>query len=131
MIRNPEVEAAIAERTQVFVDAYAAGDAALLVSSYFVEDEDGPTAYPPGSQPVAGRAALIAMFSDQMQGAPRIRLETLQVTGSDSVASEVGRAHLTLADGTLATGRYVVCWIATAAGWRARTDFFAADGWSD
>lgn len=126
-----DVEAAIADRTRMFVDAYCRGDADLLVASYFVEDMDGPAAYPPGQRPVEGCAALITMFRDQMLAAPQIRLETLHITASDMVACEVGRAHLTLMDGMAATGRYIVCWIATGDGWRAKTDFFAADGWTD
>ena len=132
MLGHEDTIAAIAERTRLFTEAYRAADPVLLVASYFVEDEDGPVAYPPGGiPPVKGREALIAMFSEQMRDVSDIRLETLEVTASGGVASEVGRAHLTLAEGASATGRYVVCWIATAKGWRAKSDFFAIDGWLD
>jgi len=124
--------AAIDERSRLFERAYGAGDAAGLVAGYFAADEYRPRACPPGGvPPVEGHAALVSMFTGMFAGAPAIALETLDVTASDSVAFELGRARLTLADGSTATGRFTVCWIATPQGWRAKIDFFAQDGWED
>lgn len=131
MSTGSDARAAIAERSRMFEDAYRAGDAARLVTSYFVGEADQPTAFPPGSAPIRGRDGLIAMFSGMIAGVPNIRLETLDVVASDTVAHEVGRAHLTTTEGASNTGRYTVCWINTADGWRAKYDFFAEDGWTD
>ncbi len=123
---------AIEEKSRLFEKFYAANDAAGLVEAYFVKDEDSPLASPPGGvAPVRGRTALVAMFTGMIPDAPAIRLETLEVNASNDTAFELGRAHLTLPDGTEVKGRYTVCWQQRAGDWRAKIDFFAADGWED
>jgi ketosteroid isomerase-like protein len=123
---------AIAARSRAFEQAYAAGDAAALVAAYFVDDALAPMACPPGGQaPVIGRAALVAMFNDMFAAMPHIRLQTEQLVVDQAQAFELGRAHLTAADGAPATGRYTVCWLKTHDEWRAKVDFFAEDGWAD
>lgn len=126
------VAQAIAERARFFERAYAAADAASLVDGYFATDDHGPMALPPGATPpVRGRKALKQMFAGMIPEMPVIRLETVELVASDAVASETGRAFLTGKDGSQNIGRFVVCWIMTSEGWRAKTDFFAEDGWPD
>lgn len=126
------VEQSIAEKSRIFEEAYNGRDARRLVEEYFAPDEDAPTAYPPGgSRPVTGRAALIELFTVMIPGAPKIRLETLEVVTSGTVAYEVGRAFLTTAEGFEVFGRYTGCWIDSSQGWRVKADFFADDGWRD
>ncbi len=123
---------AIAERNRVFESRFAASDARGLVESYFVEDAGGPMASPPGGMSlVRGRSALVALFTLQFKDARAIRLETIELNASDTIAHELGRAHSQLRSGDSAIGRYVVLWVRTSAGWRAKIDFFAGDGWSD
>lgn len=120
---------AIEEKSRYFERCYNSNDPAGLVEGYFAEDAEGPTASPPvGQVPVRGRAALIGMFTAMIPDAPRIQLELIDLIVSDNVAYEFGRAHLTLADGTQVKGRYTVGWIKREE-WRAKIDFFAADGW--
>jgi ketosteroid isomerase-like protein len=127
-----DIRAAVEARSRQFEDAYRAGDAERLVTSYFTADRDEPMAFPPGGQgPVRGRAALIAMFSGMIPEMPSIRLELVELVTSEALAFEVGRAHLSAPDGTVATGRYTVCWQNVSGDWRARVDFFAQDGWAD
>lgn len=127
-----EAQAAIAARSRAFEQAYAAGDATALVTTYFVDDALAPMACPPGGQaPVRGRAALIAMFSGMFAAMPKIRLHTDTLVVDQAQAFELGRAHLTSADGTHITGRYTVCWLKSQGEWRAKVDFFAEDGWND
>lgn len=126
------VARAVDERSRFFEQAYCGGDAQSLVEGYFASDDHEPMALPPGGHPpVRGREALRALFAGMVVDVPSIRLETLALTASDVLASEVGRAFLTSADGTQTVGRYVVCWVNTDDGWRAKTDFFAEDGWVD
>jgi len=126
------VAEAIAERSRRFETAYGAADANALVEAYFAGDSHGPMALPPGgSPPVRGRASLKAMFAGMFADAPKIRLETVELVASDTVATEIGRAFLTTRDGVDVIGRYVVCWVLTSDGWRAKVDFFAQDGWAD
>lgn len=122
---------AIAALSRHFETAYRAGDARALVEGYFAPDDLSPAAFPPGTAPVRGRAALIALFDGMFAGAPDIRLEAIEVTAADGLAFEVGRAHLTGAGGEQNVGRYTVCYILSAEGWRAKTDFFTTDGWTD
>jgi len=132
MSPSTNVATAIEERSRYFEEAYCSGDAERLVDGYFADDEHRPMALPPGGHPpVCGRAALKAMFAGMVAEVPTIRLETVDLTASDVIASEIGRAFLTSHDGTQAVGRYFVCWVNTADGWRAKTDFFASDGWVD
>jgi len=121
----------IAKRNRMFEEAYNSGDARRLVESYFAPEAQAPFAVPPGAPPVRGRANLTGMFSAMFSDTPKIQLETVEVTASDEVTFELGRAYLSNADGSKVTGRYVVCWVATDDGWRAKTDFFAGDGWDD
>lgn len=131
MAETDTVRTAVEAQSRYFEECYNAGDAQGLVSGYFVEDADEPMACPPASTPLRGRAALTAMFSGMFQSAPTIRLETLEVVGSDSVAYELGRAHLGLVDGGTGIGRYTVCWVNRGGEWRAKVDFFTEDGWAD
>ncbi|EJL30766.1 hypothetical protein PMI01_02989 [Caulobacter sp. AP07] len=125
-------KAAIAARSRLFEQAYGAGDAEKLVSDYFVEDGLEPIACPPGgTPPIGGRGNLVAMFTGMFADAPKIRLETETLRVSPVQAFEVGRAFLTLADGSGAIGRYTVCWVKSGEDWRAAVDFFAQDGWAN
>ena len=125
------VRAAIEDRSRQFEAAYRRGDARALVQSYFVEDALGPMASPPGGQPpVRGRAALIEMFTGMFAGIPEVRLQIVELVPQGDGAFELGRAALTAADGTRIHGRYTVCWLRVNDGWRAKIDFFAADGWA-
>lgn len=129
---NEETAAAIARQSRKFEAAYAAADSNALVDGYFAADADNPTAYPPGgTAPVSGRAALKALFAGMFVDVPVIRLELVDLLVSDTLATEIGLAHLTTRDGSKVKGRYVVCWIRTGEGWRAKVDFFAEDGWAD
>ena len=109
---------------------FAAQDAEALVVGYFLPDADGPMASPPGSQPlVKGRTALVSLFRAQFAAVRSIRLETVCLETSGSLAFELGKAHLSLASGDPATGRYTVLWKEANGEWRAKIDFFAEDGW--
>lgn len=127
-----DTKASIIGMARVFEDSYNAGDAQGLVDAYFASDDFTPYASPPGGSPPArGRAALVELYAGMMPDIPRIELETIDVVIDGTLAYEVGRSHLTLADGRPSKGRYVVCWLHTPDGWRAKIDFFAADGWVD
>jgi ketosteroid isomerase-like protein len=120
----------IERRSRAFERHFSAREADRLVAGYFVADELEPLASPPGgSPPVAGRAGLTAMFSAQFTMFKAIRLEAVRIEVSATQAFELGRAHLALNESGEALGRYTVLWVKTADGWRAKIDFFAADGW--
>jgi ketosteroid isomerase-like protein len=124
------MRAAIEYRSRLFEQAYLKGNARALVESYFVEDALGPLASPPGGQPlVRGHRALIELFSGMFAAIPEVRLSIIELIPQGDGAFELGRAKLTGADGARMDGRYTVCWLKVSDGWRARIDFFAADGW--
>ena len=126
-----EVRRAVEARTRAFESAFNGRDAAGLVAAYFVSDALEPMACPPGASPVRGRAALIGMYSAQMAAVATIRLELIELAASGGLAFELGRAFATASDGSSMIGRYTVCWVKEGTEWRARIDFFAADGWKD
>jgi ketosteroid isomerase-like protein len=125
-----EFKRALDERNRTFEAHFAAKDARGLVESYFVADDVGPVASPPGAKPSKGRAALIEMFSGQVRDVKSIRLETLDLEVSGDLGYEFGRGSLSLKAGPVVQGRYLVIWKRTREGWRAKLDFFA-EGWSD
>lgn len=126
-----EVAAAIAERNRTFERNFAARDTAKMIDDYFVPDELGPIASGPGVPPARGRAAIIADFKRVEEGAPTIRIETIDVTATRDMASEIGRVYLTGSDQVGRVGRYTVLWLRTEKGWRAKMDFFSPDAWQD
>ena len=132
MSEAKNVAGAIAERSRQFEQAYGDADPKALVEAYFAGDDHKPLASPPGgAQPVRGREALTAMFAGLFADMPKIELETIEITASETVASEFGRAILTDVLGARHFGRYCVCWVFTEEGWRAKSDVFGADGWRE
>lgn len=124
--------AAIEKRSRRFEENFAAHNAERLVADYFVPDAMNPLASGPGGgAPVKGRDNLRGMFTAQFSMFTKIRLETYALEDGTEQAFELGRAHLTLKEGGNALGRYTVLWVNTDDGWRAKIDFFAADGWTD
>lgn len=129
---HKEVSSIIEHKNRLFEKAFAEKDAKALVEGYFADDSLCPLASPPGATPpVRGRANLMRMFSEQFAGANGIRLETVELVAREDMAYEMGRAHLALANGEAATGRYAVLWLKDKQDWRARIDFFSPDGWQD
>lgn len=132
MVDYLEIKESIVRMSRVFEENYNAGNAQGLVDAYFASDDFAPYASPPGGNPpVRGRSALVELYASMMPDIPRIELETTDVVIDGALAYEVGRSHLTLADGQSGKGRYAICWLRTPDGWRAKIDFFAADGWVD
>ena len=126
--QSADVLRAVQERSRFFEGRFAAGDARGLVEGYFVAEAEKPVASPPGGPPVRGHAALIEMFAGQIREVSGIRLETLELDTSGTLAFEFGRAHLQLRSGAEVKGRYAVQWRKGSDGWRVKTDFFA-EGW--
>lgn len=132
LLPHEEARRALDARNREFEARFAAHDAQGLVAAYFVGDQEQPMASPPGGvPPVRGRAALAEMFQAQFAAIRSIRLESLQVEVGGDIAFELGRAHLELNGSGSALGRYTVLWRKSDDGWRAKTDFFATDGWAD
>lgn len=131
---SPDVPALIAERNAAFQRHFRARDAERLVDAYFVPDALQPQIYPAGSQPpVGGRATLVARFAAHFDTLAAIEPQTHAIDHVDGMAVEIGRARLVPLDAArpVQLARYCVVWVPTPAGWRAKTDFFAADGWPD
>jgi ketosteroid isomerase-like protein len=117
------VRRAIRERSDLFEAFFAAGDAAGLVESYYVE---APMLSAPDAPLVRGREAIRAVFETLIQTISTARLEQVEVGVSGDLAYEVGRCELTMKDASEAPPcRYLIAWRNTPAGWRAEVDCFA------
>jgi len=119
----------IAVKHRAFENAFREKNAMKLVESYFVEDALKPMSSPPGVPPIVGRGKIAVLFAEQFVVADAIHLETIDLTVAESQAYELGRAHLTLKDGSKVFGRYAVLWVKAGGEWRVRIDFFGPDGW--
>lgn len=118
-----EVRAAIRERSDVFENHFARGDAAALVRDYYVEQ---PIMSAPDAELLHGRESITALFSGVMQGFVACKLEQIDVKLGGDLAYEVSRATLTPREtGADVKCRYMIAWRHTSVGWRVETDFFA------
>ena len=118
----------IDRRSRAFERCFANRDEGGLIEAYYVRDELGPFASPPGKDIIRGHKALADMFRGQFEFASAIRLAMSEIIGCDDMVSELGRAVLTLRDGSEAFGRYIAIWLPTSDGWRVKMDVFTLDG---
>jgi ketosteroid isomerase-like protein len=108
-----------------FADAFARRDVAAIGQCYTTDAE----AYPPGTSPVAGRAAIQDMWKGLL-GMPvgRLQLRTIEVDGNDTSAWEAGRYTLVGSNGgTLDDGKYIVVWKHETDGWRMYRYMWSSD----
>lgn len=114
----------IRERYNRFEEHFANGDAAAIVSSYYV---DKPLLSAPDTALIRDRAGIEALFAEIMKVASAVRFETIEFQQSGDLGYEIGRAFLTMRDGSgpQTECRTMVVWRRTPDGWRAEADFFA------
>ena len=108
-----------------FMEAFARKDAAA-VGLLYAEDA---LALPPGAVEVEGRAAIEGMWKSVMAlPFSQIELKTADVDGGPNTAWEFGRYRMLQNDGSVMdTGKYVVVWKNTEAGWKIFRDIWNSD----
>ena len=105
-----------------FMDAFARGDAAGIATLYA---EDGQL-LPPGNQPVQGRTAIEKLWRGLLSLPVKgFQLTTVELIAHDEDAVEVGRYAIIGNDGReLDSGKYIVLWKRSAAGWKLYRDIW-------
>ena len=115
------VQAAIAAQNDVFMQAFARGDAPALAALYTSNGQ----ALPPGGDIATGPQAIQALWQGAMDmGITNARLETIELEQYDDTAIEVGRYTLSAAEKVLDTGKYIVIWKELDGRWRLHRDMW-------
>jgi len=111
---------AITAASNAFDAAWTAGDADALGAMY---TEDA-VLMPPGSDAIAGRAAITEFFGG-VGGGWTLDLTTTEVFSVEGAALEVGSYTVTDADGGHADhGNYMVAWSWSEDGWQMARDMW-------
>ncbi|MDB6014175.1 MAG: hypothetical protein JWL65_6425 [Gammaproteobacteria bacterium] len=115
------IEAANAE----FSALAAKGDGAGLAALYTTDGQ----VMPAGSDPVRGTEAIQKFWQGALDsGIAVVELKTLEVFGSGSTATEVGRYELRDKTGkTLDHGKYIVVWRHEGDKWKLLRDMFSTN----
>jgi len=117
-----EVRDAIVAANEKFMAAFSRGDAATIAAAY---TERGQI-LPPNSDVIEGRQGIQTFWQGVMKlGLKGVTLETVEVEGHGSAASEVGKYTLRDAGGQVVdTGKYVVLWKLEAGQWKLHRDIW-------
>ena len=126
--RKHEIESLKSEIEAVngkFAEAFAKRDVAALGLLYATDAQ----AFPPGTAPVAGRAAIQDMWKGLLaMPVGRIELRTVEVDGNGRTAWEAGRYTLIGSNGgTMDDGKYIVLWKHEPDGWKLYRDMWSSN----
>ncbi len=119
-----EPRAQIDDALTTFVAAFNAGDGATVASLY---TEDAAL-YPPGGEPVHGRAAIQTFWQGAIDSGMKIDdLHAVEVDAKGDIAGEVGVFTLSVpGEGgvTKVPGRYIVIWKRSGHTWQLHRDIW-------
>lgn len=119
-----EPRAHIDDTLTTFVAAFNAGDGATVASLY---TEDAAL-YPPGGEPVHGRAAIQTFWQGAIDSGMKIDdLHAIEVDAKGDLAGEVGVFTLSVpGEGgvTKVPGRYIVIWKRSGHTWQLHRDIW-------
>ncbi len=120
-----ELKSSIESVNAQFAEAFARRDVAGIGRLYAVDAQ----AYPPGSAPVVGRAAIQDMWKGLLSlPVGRIQLRTIEVDGNGETAWEAGRYTLVGSNGsTVDDGKYIVLWKRDGDAWKLYRDMWSSD----
>lgn len=113
----------IDEANRRFVDAFNGGDVAGAAQGVYTKNA---RILPPGAAMVEGRDAITAFWGQAVQqlGVRSVTLATVDLQMLGDGAVEIGRATLTLQDGTVVPAKYVVVWKQEDGRWRWDIDIW-------
>jgi uncharacterized protein (TIGR02246 family) len=119
---SSDVTAAISAANQVFMEAFARGDAAGVARLY---TGDGQL-LPPGGDAQAGSVAIERFWSGVMtMGIKAAELSTVEIEDHGNTAIEIGQYALAGDEGqTLDRGKYVVVWKRDGGAWKLHRDIW-------
>ena len=104
-----------------FEQAVAAKDADAIAALYTA----GAQAFPPGSAPLAGRAAIRTYFAAMLaSGVDGVELTTTQVRAADDMAVETGTLVVRAGGAVVDRGQYIVVWARVDGAWLLSRDIW-------
>lgn len=116
-----DAEGTIKALTDAFEAAWNGGNASTLAAQY----AKGARILPPGSEPVQGASAILALWKSELESGLRLALTTKEVHPFGDAAVEVGGYVFTQADGAHADhGKYMVLWKKDGASWKIYRDIW-------
>ncbi len=119
-----EARAHIDDALATFVAAFNAGDGATVASLY---TEDAAL-YPPGGEPVHGRAAIQTFWQGAIDSGMKIDdLHAVEVEARGDMAGEVGVFTLSVpgeGGATKVAGKYIVIWKRSGHTWQLHRDIW-------
>jgi ketosteroid isomerase-like protein len=120
---SDSVRQALDAKNRAFEQAVNAGDLARAAREVYTKNA---RVLPPGAPMVEGREAVAEFWTAAAAqlGIKQVRLETVELDAHAGHAHEIGRAHLTLASGETAIGKYVVLWKQEDGDWRWDVDIW-------
>ena len=123
---SPDVRMKIEAANRAFESAVARGDAAAAARDVYTRD---CTIMPPGAPAVHGRDAAEQFWPVVVAqlGVQEVRLSTIELQSLGRGAYEIGRATLSLANGSEATAKFVVIWREEDGQWRWHVDIWNLD----
>ncbi len=123
---SADVSAGMQETNDLFCrQAIGQGDASALEAIYTREAR----VLPPGAPIVQGIEAIKSFWSQAIagMGLSAAKLTTVDVELCGESAVEIGHAELSLKDGVVIKGKYIVHWKQEGGGWRWDKDIWNAD----
>jgi ketosteroid isomerase-like protein len=120
---SDSVRQALDAKNRAFEQAVNAGDLARAAREVYTKNA---RVLPPGAPMVEGREEVAEFWTAAAAqlGIKQVRLETVELDAHAGHAHEIGRAHLTLASGETAIGKYVVLWKQEDGDWRWDVDIW-------
>lgn len=123
---SDDIKRIIKERSDLFEQHFAAGDAVALVRDYYVPDALSPLVSEGSGPVIVGHAALTALFEAFVKDFAKARQVPRYIRADKDLAYEVSNSYLTpKAGGEEVEFRYVATWRRCADTWRVEADFFA------
>lgn len=123
---SEDIKRIIRDRSDLFENNFASGDAQALVRDYYIPDDMTPVVSAGDSPAIIGHAGIIALFQALMKDFVKARQVARFIRADIDLAYEVSNSYLTpKAGGDEIEFRYVATWRRCADTWRVETDFFA------
>ena len=121
-----DVKRRIKQRSDLFEQNFARGDAAALVRDYYVPDDMQPIASTGEGPAIVGHAGLVSLFEALTKDFGKARQVPHFFRADRDLAYEVSNSYVTpKGGGEDVEFRYVATWRRCADTWRVETDFFA------
>lgn len=120
-----QAQQAVNAANRRFEEAFNRGDAAGAAQGVYTADA---RILPPGADLIQGRDNIAAYWKAAAEQVSRVQLRQVALELQGETAQEIGRASLSLADGSQAEGKYVVIWKQESGEWKWDVDIWNMNG---